>query len=167
MKSIKIMHVHYIILRILFICHAIEEKQSFYYDFNQSDFVENRDKITSILNVLALISHTIVYFQALAKSIFFQTAPYGYEKKSKDKLEGNDRYEGFTIDLIERLSQLLGFSYEFAVEKSYGKKQADGKFNGMVQQLQEEVSTYVLFCHIPHILEPCWSSGIFLHTLLA
>lgn len=101
--------------------------------------------------MLALISHTIVYFQALAKSIFFQTAPYGYEKKSKDKLEGNDRYEGFTIDLIERLSQLLGFSYEFAVEKSYGKKQADGKFNGMVQQLQEEVSTCSFLSHTTHL----------------
>ncbi|CAH0586965.1 unnamed protein product [Chrysodeixis includens] len=71
------------------------------------------------------------------KVLISTTAPYGYLKDSHEKLEGNDRYEGFTIDLIERLSDLLGFSYEFAVENNYGSKKK-GVWNGMALQLMED-----------------------------
>ncbi|XP_026733766.1 glutamate receptor ionotropic, kainate 3-like isoform X1 [Trichoplusia ni] len=71
------------------------------------------------------------------KVLISTTAPYGYLKDSHEKLEGNDRYEGFTIDLIDRLSDLLGFSYEFAVENNYGSKK-EGKWNGMALQLMED-----------------------------
>ncbi|XP_047025434.1 glutamate receptor ionotropic, kainate 3-like [Helicoverpa zea] len=64
--------------------------------------------------------------------------PYGYMRKSDKKLEGNDQYEGFTIDLIDKLSEILGFSYEFAVEEDYGTKTETGEWTGMALQLREE-----------------------------
>lgn len=38
-------------------------------------------------------------------------------KKSANKLEGNDRYEGYAVDLIKELSQLSNFKYEFIVQE--------------------------------------------------
>lgn len=61
-------------------------------------------------------------------------------KESANELEGNDRYEGFTIDLIEKLSEILGFNYEFDIEEDYGNiNPENGKWTGMVLQLREEV----------------------------
>lgn len=62
-------------------------------------------------------------------------------KLSHETLEGNDRYEGFTIDLIEKLSEILGFSYEFEVEQDYGSKTETGEWTGMALQLREDVSS--------------------------
>ncbi|KAJ8716643.1 hypothetical protein PYW07_003270 [Mythimna separata] len=63
--------------------------------------------------------------------------PYGYYKLSHEKLEGNDRYEGFTIDIIDRLSQILGFNYEFEEEKDYGSLGENG-WTGMCLALRED-----------------------------
>lgn len=65
-------------------------------------------------------------------------------KESSDQLEGNDRYEGFTIDLIDKLSEILGFGYEFEVEDEYGSRDpVTHKWNGMALQLMEDVSTKI------------------------
>lgn len=32
-------------------------------------------------------------------------------KQSYETLKGNDRYEGFVVDIIDELSKLLGFKY--------------------------------------------------------
>ncbi|XP_076624322.1 glutamate receptor ionotropic, kainate 2 isoform X1 [Colletes latitarsis] len=42
--------------------------------------------------------------------------PYGMLKKSADMMTGNDRYEGFGIDIIQELSKMLGFNYTFEVQ---------------------------------------------------
>ncbi|KAG6450834.1 hypothetical protein O3G_MSEX006792 [Manduca sexta] len=66
-----------------------------------------------------------------------KTAPYGFEKQSSTELEDNDRYEGFTIDLIDMLSNILGFSYKFRVESNYGSLDT-GEWDGMVRELMDE-----------------------------
>lgn len=38
-------------------------------------------------------------------------------KNSANKLEGNDRYEGYAVDLIKELSQLSNFKYKFTVQE--------------------------------------------------
>lgn len=62
-------------------------------------------------------------------------------------LKGNDRYEGYAVDLIEKLSELSNFKYEFTI-------QADGAngllmdcpngtkacWDGMVGKIMDEVS---------------------------
>nr|QZH55028.1 ionotropic glutamate receptor 6 [Achelura yunnanensis] len=73
------------------------------------------------------------------------TAPYGYKKESVVKLEGNDRYEGFSIDLIEKLSEILGFNYIFEMETDYGSYKNDtGKSTGMIQKLREDKAHFVI-----------------------
>lgn len=38
-------------------------------------------------------------------------------KNSANKLEGNDRYEGFAVDLIKELSLLSGFKYNLIIQE--------------------------------------------------
>lgn len=59
-------------------------------------------------------------------------------KESKEQLKGNDRYEGYGIDLIEKLSELLGFAYEFRLHQgtNYGENKS-GEWNGMLGELNK------------------------------
>lgn len=64
-------------------------------------------------------------------------------KDSAQKLTGNDRFEGFGIELIHELSLMLGFNYTFRLQDDgvYGSLDKDtGKWNGMVNELLEGVS---------------------------
>lgn len=55
-------------------------------------------------------------------------------------LIGNDRFEGFGVDIIHELSLILGFKYEFRLENQYGNKNPVTKeWNGMIRQLQDDV----------------------------
>jgi len=50
---------------------------------------------------------------------------------------GNDRYEGFLIDLIEMIAKEIKFEYELyePPDKSYGSVNEHGVWNGMIQEL--------------------------------
>lgn len=69
------------------------------------------------------------------------TDPYGMRKESSTILTGNDRYEGFGIDIIDRISHILGFNYTLQVESDYGSKNKDtGRWSGMLGKLMADVS---------------------------
>lgn len=63
-------------------------------------------------------------------------------KQQIETLKGDDRLEGFAVDLIRELSSILGFNYTFIVEEDaeYGKKLADGTWDGMIGKLMREVN---------------------------
>lgn len=71
-------------------------------------------------------------------------------KESSTKRIGNDRYEGFAIDIIQELSKILRFNYTFEEgEKSYGNAdQKTGKWDGLIGQLMRFVSFYFIFFKI-------------------
>lgn len=66
------------------------------------------------------------------------------EKEEADLLTGNDRYEGFAVDLIYELSLLLEFSYTFVVEAdgNYGVciDEVSNTWNGMIGKIMSGVS---------------------------
>ncbi|XP_026748816.2 glutamate receptor ionotropic, kainate 3-like [Galleria mellonella] len=73
------------------------------------------------------------------KVLISKTQPFTYIKYTSETLEGNDRFEGFAVDLIEYLSRILGFSYEFELETDYGSiNKETGKWTGMVLKLRDE-----------------------------
>ena len=55
-----------------------------------------------------------------------------YTESSETKI-GNDRFEGFVIDLIRELSEQLGFKYVFKLvgDGKYGVND-NGTWNGMI-----------------------------------
>ncbi|XP_075975529.1 glutamate receptor ionotropic, kainate 2-like [Anticarsia gemmatalis] len=68
------------------------------------------------------------------------SAPYGMLRESSKKLEGNERYEGFGIELIEELAKMNEFNYTFEIQAdgvygSYNKK--TGKWNGMMEKIMD------------------------------
>lgn len=65
-------------------------------------------------------------------------------KESEEMLTGNDRFEGYAIDLIFELSLLLEFSYTFILEEdgNYGVcvNNITNEWNGMIGQVMKDVS---------------------------
>lgn len=67
-------------------------------------------------------------------------------KESSATKTGNDRYEGFAIDIITELSNLLHFNYTFIeTDADYGTKGKDGKWSGMLGDIISGVSTIKVF----------------------
>lgn len=63
-------------------------------------------------------------------------------KKSDKALVGNDRFEGFCIDLLKELASILGFTYEIRLvpDGKYGSQDEKGQWNGIIRELIEHVS---------------------------
>lgn len=65
-------------------------------------------------------------------------------KENTTVLKDNERFEGYNVDLIEKLSEILGFKYKFKWvydEKSYGSYFEKTKtWDGMIKEILEGVS---------------------------
>lgn len=64
-------------------------------------------------------------------------------KESANMTFGNDRYEGFAIDIIHEMSKILAFNYTFEVQadNAYGKyDEKTGQWNGMLGRIIAGVS---------------------------
>lgn len=74
------------------------------------------------------------------KSLSFQDDPYVFQKIDEN---GVVTYEGFCIDLLNEISNHLGFKYEIRVspKNEYGNCNDEGVCNGMVKELVEKVTT--------------------------
>lgn len=65
-------------------------------------------------------------------------------KETSEKLEGNDQFEGFGIELIDELSKKLGFSYTWRLQednKYGGIDPKTGEWNGMLREIIDSVSS--------------------------
>ncbi|XP_046446546.1 glutamate receptor ionotropic, kainate 2-like isoform X1 [Daphnia pulex] len=61
--------------------------------------------------------------------------------RSERNLTGNDRYEGFCIDLLKAIAGMVGFNYviEMVPDKKYGALDPEtGEWNGVVRQILEK-----------------------------
>ncbi|XP_046464667.1 glutamate receptor ionotropic, kainate 2-like [Daphnia pulex] len=64
--------------------------------------------------------------------------PYFMMKESDQILVGNDRFEGFVFDIIDEISQMLGFNYIFKLvdDSNWGSlNKITGEWNGMIREL--------------------------------
>ena len=62
-------------------------------------------------------------------------------------LSGNERYEGFCVDLIREIAQRVGFNYtiRLAPEAKYGiSDPITGEWNGIVRELMDRVEYQTL-----------------------
>ena len=67
-------------------------------------------------------------------------------KKSDKILEGNDRFEGYCIDLMEEIASRVKFDYEIQLvkDRNYGAQiEESDKWNGMVGELMERVRYFM------------------------
>ncbi|XP_050502337.1 glutamate receptor ionotropic, kainate 2-like isoform X3 [Diabrotica virgifera virgifera] len=77
-------------------------------------------------------------FNRTFKVLISINPPYQMLKDSTTQLLGNERYEGYGIDLIEELSKILGFNYTFELQADgkYGiLNKVTGKWDGMMGEI--------------------------------
>ncbi|XP_038936721.1 glutamate receptor ionotropic, kainate 4 isoform X4 [Rattus norvegicus] len=63
--------------------------------------------------------------------------PYLMLKGNHQDMEGNDRYEGFCVDMLKELAEILRFNYKIRLvgDGVYGVPEANGTWTGMVGEL--------------------------------
>ncbi|KAL4230474.1 hypothetical protein ACF0H5_010856 [Mactra antiquata] len=63
--------------------------------------------------------------------------PFCMKKRDYDVRIGNDRFEGFAVDLIREVADMLDFKYELYLvhDGKFGSKRADGSWDGMIGEL--------------------------------
>ncbi|KAM9811942.1 glutamate receptor ionotropic, kainate 1 [Syngnathus typhle] len=93
----------------------------------------NKDSGTNVTDSMA--NRTLIVTTILEN-------PYVMHKKSDKPLYGNDRFEGYCLDLLKELSNILGFSYEvkLVTDGKYGAQNDKGEWNGMVRELIDHVA---------------------------
>lgn len=66
-------------------------------------------------------------------------------KDSEYVLKENDQFEGFCVDMLKEISELVGFKYkiELVPDGNYGVPNDDEEWNGMVRQVMDRVSPRV------------------------
>uniref|UniRef100_A0A671WNA0 Glutamate receptor n=1 Tax=Sparus aurata TaxID=8175 RepID=A0A671WNA0_SPAAU len=66
-----------------------------------------------------------------------QENPYVMLRPNHQDLEGNDRYEGFCVDMLKELADILKFKYRIRLvgDRLYGVPGANGTWTGMVGEL--------------------------------
>lgn len=97
---------------------------------------------------LMLFTGWLVDWCVSVSCLMFQEEPYVLFKKSDKPLYGNDRFEGYCIDLLRELSTILGFTYEIRLveDGKYGAQDdVNGQWNGMVRELIDHVSIFSYF----------------------
>lgn len=74
-------------------------------------------------------------------------------RKSEKELSGNDRFEGYCLDLLKELSNILGFTYEvrLVADGKYGAQNDKGEWNGMVRELIDHVSQFSVHICVLHL----------------
>lgn len=72
--------------------------------------------------------------------VLFQEEPF--VMVSENVLGKPKKYQGFSIDVLDALSNYLGFKYEIYVapDHKYGSLQPDGQWNGLMGELVFKVS---------------------------
>ncbi|VCW67441.1 unnamed protein product, partial [Gulo gulo] len=88
----------------------------------------NKDRSNNITDSLA--NRTLIVTTILEE-------PYVMYRKSDKPLYGNDRFEGYCLDLLKELSNILGFIYDVKLvpDGKYGAQNDKGEWNGMVKEL--------------------------------
>lgn len=79
----------------------------------------------------------IYYFKLFIKSI-----PWSYFKKDPHTMElilndnnGDKVWEGYCIDMLNKLSEKMLFTYEIVTNDKFGERGSDGNFNGLTGDL--------------------------------
>ncbi|XP_033752870.1 glutamate receptor 4-like [Pecten maximus] len=78
-------------------------------------------------------------FDDVLKVVVVIEEPFVIRKEGRNgrSYEGNDRYEGFTIDILRELAKVLQLKYEIyeSPNNVYGSENANGSWNGMVEEV--------------------------------
>lgn len=97
--------------------------------WNMADRLEDKSRHSDDFGLQAIKNKTL-------KVTVARTSPYVMYRENYTDLSGNDRYEGYCIDLMNKLAKKLHFNYVIkeVADGQYGKIQ-NGSWTGMVREL--------------------------------
>lgn len=79
-------------------------------------------------------------FDAVQVEPYVMVAAEGSSKINQTRSSSDSvRYEGFIVDLMDRICLDLGLRYLLQPTQEYGHQNADGTWNGMIRQLIDKV----------------------------
>ncbi|XP_077485675.1 glutamate receptor ionotropic, kainate 2-like isoform X1 [Amblyomma americanum] len=109
---------------------SAEKGLDFVHDPYDDDGVPGGDGIDDSIDENSLENRTIVITTILSP-------PFVMLKEGAENLEGNDRFEGFCVAMIERVAQILGFRYrlDIVADGRFGTEPEPGRWNGMIGEL--------------------------------
>ncbi|XP_059563913.1 glutamate receptor 4 isoform X1 [Myotis daubentonii] len=96
------------------------------------------DKLVLIQDVPTLGNDTAAIENRTVVVTTIMESPYVMFKKNHEMFEGNDKYEGYCVDLASEIAKHIGIKYKIAIvpDGKYGARDADTKiWNGMVGEL--------------------------------
>ncbi len=71
-----------------------------------------------------------------------EATPYVLRKTDRNYTNGNEQFEGFCIDLLQAIADMLGFQYELYLvpDGKFGAENTTtGEWNGLVKEIIEKV----------------------------
>ncbi|XP_060929182.1 glutamate receptor ionotropic, kainate 4 [Limanda limanda] len=91
----------------------------------------------SMVKKLPSINVTDTLFNTTLTITTILENPYVMLRHNHHDLEGNDRYEGFCVDMLKELADILKFKYRIRLvgDRLYGVPGANGTWTGMVGEL--------------------------------
>lgn len=109
---------------------SAEKGLDFVHDPYDDDGVPGADGVDDAIDENSLENRTIIVTTILSP-------PFVMLKEGAEKLEGNDRFEGFCVAMIEKVAQILGFHYRLNIiaDGRFGVEQEPGRWNGMIGEL--------------------------------
>ena len=70
---------------------------------------------------------------------------------NNETLTGNDQFEGYCIDLLEKIASICNFTYKIKlVEDGFHGTIVNGKFNGIIGELVDKVLNFSNLNQIIH-----------------
>ncbi|XP_004382585.1 glutamate receptor 4 [Trichechus manatus latirostris] len=104
----------------------------------QVGYWNDMDKLVLIQDVPTLGNDTAAIENRTVVVTTIMESPYVMYKKNHEMFEGNDKYEGYCVDLASEIAKHIGIKYKIAIvpDGKYGARDADTKiWNGMVGEL--------------------------------
>lgn len=74
----------------------------------------------------------------MAKIVMILERPFTMMSRDYENKKGNDRFEGYSVDLIDEVAKMLDFKYEIYLvhDGMFGTRKPDGRWNGMIGELR-------------------------------
>ncbi|KAL1415057.1 hypothetical protein MTO96_029834 [Rhipicephalus appendiculatus] len=110
---------------------SAEKGLDFVHDPYDDDGVPGGEGIDDSIDENSLENRTVIITTILSP-------PFVMLKEGAENLEGNDRFEGFCVSMIEKVARILGFHYRLNIvaDGRFGVEQEPGRWNGMIGELQ-------------------------------
>lgn len=114
-------------------------------DLNASETLANKTLTVTTILVKELRRGQISAWlmRLLMESLpVWQENPYVMRKSNYQDFQGNDQYEGFCVDMLRELADILKFSFKIKLvdDGLYGAPEPNGSWTGMVGELINRVS---------------------------